>query len=386
MLPSRVVGLNAAVVTLVALTASAAPLAPLPAQDPRTPWPTLEWPVEHPLPRDVDRRALELAVDAAFRDPDPARPARTRAVLVVHRGRIVAERYAAGFDARSRFPAWSAAKSVLNALLGILARDGVLDVSAPAPVREWQKPGDRRHAITIDQLLRMSSGLEWSEDYTNPLASDVLSMLFGAGRHDMASFAASKRLVDAPGTRFTYSSGTSLILSRIVGEAATGGRKAADDDFPERRLFRPLGMSSAVLERDAAGTFVGSSYLFATARDLARFGLLYLRDGVWEGSRLLPDGWVDYSRTPTPASLQGQYGAHFWLNSGRAGLGVPPPMPSLPPDLFYAWGKDGQYVVIVPSRDLVVVRLGVTPLDGRWSLEPFLREMLLPFPVVGGSG
>ncbi len=277
------------------------------------------------------------------------------------------------------------AKSVLNALLGILASDGFIELSVPAPVPEWQRPGDPRHAITIDRLLRMSSGLQWSEHYTNPLVSDVLEMLFGSGRHDMAAFAVSKRLVDAPGTRFLYSSGTSLILSRIVREFGTQSG-AAYDEFPERRLFRPLGMRSAVLERDQAGTFVASSYLFATARDLARFGLFYLRDGVWEGKRLLPAGWVDYSRTPAPASLRGKYGAHFWLNAGRPDLGVPPPMPSVPRDLFYAAGKDGEYIVIVPSRDLVVVRLGVTPLDGRWSLESFLRTVLAAFPARRGSG
>lgn len=368
--------LGAALAALLSLGDVPGPaMVALPAQEPGTPWPTRDWPVAPRVPPGADGSALAAAVDAAFQEADPARPVRTRAVLVVHRGRIVAERYARGFDAGSRFPAWSVAKSVLNALVGIEAGDGAIEVGAAAPVPEWQHRDDPRRAITINDLLRMSSGLEWSEHYTNPAASDVLAMLFGPGRRDMAAFAASKRPVAAPGTRFAYSSGTSLILSRALRHATPGG-EAAYQALPERRLFQPLGMRSAVLERDGAGSFVGSSYLFATARDLARFGLLYLRGGVWEGKRLLPDGWVDYSRTPAPADPRGEYGAHFWLNAGRPGAGVPPPMASLPADLFYAWGKDGQYVVMVPSRDLVVVRLGVTPHDGRWSVEAFLRGVL----------
>ena len=199
-------------------------------------------------------------------------------------------------------------------------------------------------------------------------------MLYGTGRRDMAGYAASRALEAPPGSVWKYSSGTSVLLSAIL-------RSMLDDDaayhaFPRRALFDRIGMRSALLEADAAGTFVGSSYGWATARDWARFGLLYLRDGVWNGDRVLPPGWVDYTRTPAPAAPRGEYGAHFWLNAGSSVGSVSPPLPRAPRDLFYASGHDGQCVSIVPSRDLVVVRLGLTP--GFWSgpYEKFIADVV----------
>ncbi|MBI5547040.1 MAG: serine hydrolase [Deltaproteobacteria bacterium] len=313
------------------------------------------------------------ALEQAFAEPCLERPVLTRAVVVVHRGRIVAERYATGFGATQRMPGWSMTKSIFNALIGVLVGEGKLVVDEPADVPEWSKPGDRRGTITLDHLLRMSSGLDWSEDYYDPIRSDVLAMLLGPGRQDMARFSADRDLAHEPGTFWSYSSGSSNVLSGIV-RRATGDRYVS---FPSEALFEPLGMNSVVLEKDGAGTFVASSYSYATARDFARLGLLFLRDGVWEGRRLLPTGWVDYSRTPAPASLDGGYGAALWLNAGRPGK--PLPWPGVPVDAFAATGKDGQLVAIVPSLDLVVVRLGMSPEDGRWDRGRFLASIVQAF-------
>jgi CubicO group peptidase (beta-lactamase class C family) len=205
-------------------------------------------------------------------------------------------------------------------------------------------------------------------------------MLYGMGHRDMAAFAASQPLAHPPGTVWCYSSGTTLILSRILHSLI--GSESDYHAFPRRELFERIGMRSALLEPDAAGTFVGSSYSYATARDWARFGLLYLRDGTWEGARILPVGWVDYTRTPAPAAPHGEYGAHFWLNAGAQDRGAPSPDPRAPADLFYASGHDGQVVAIVPSRDLVIVRAGLTPDDGRYDLNGFVAEVAAAFSPV----
>jgi CubicO group peptidase (beta-lactamase class C family) len=359
-------------------------LVPLPSQPPGLAFPTREW--EHAAPgtggTDVD--ALERALDEAFRERDPARPVRTRAVVLVHGGRVVVERYAPGFSAGTRLLGWSMTKSVLNALLGIAVREGRLALDAPADVPAWRSPGDPRHAISLLELLRMSSGLQWNESYgASPYESDVISMLYGTGHRDMAAFAATARLIDPPGSAFYYSSGTSLLLSEVL-RRALGGSDAAYHEFPRRELFAPIGMRSALLESDASGTFVASSYSWATALDWARFGYLYLRDGAWEGRRILPEGWVDLTRTPAPASANGEYGAHFWLNAGPRDPTRPPPIPGAPRDLFYASGYQGQLVAIVPSRDLVVVRLGLTPDDGRFDLEGWLARTIAAFPARSG--
>jgi hypothetical protein len=359
--------------------AAAGPLVALPAQPADVPFPQADWPEGAPDPARVDRARLDAALADAFSEPDPARLRRTRAVVVVHGGRIVAERHAAGFSRGTRLQGWSMTKSIVHALVGLRVRDGRLDVRAPADVPAWRAPGDPRGAITPDVLLRASSGLAWSETYEEgPLRSSVIAMLFRRGHRDMAAFAAEPALAHPVDTQFAYSSGSSLVLSGLV-RRTFGGDDAAYHAYPRRELFDPIGMRSALLEADASGTFVGSSYSWATARDWARFGLLYLRDGTWAGRRILPAGWVDYARTPTPTSPRGEYGAHFWLNAGWPGRGVPPPDPRAPRDLFYASGHDGQVVAIVPSRDLVIVRLGLTPGDGRYDLDGFVAEVANAF-------
>lgn len=319
---------------------------PLPAQPPRVPWPTAAWPEGTPGAH-VDRSRLARLVSDAS-STETAALGETHALLVVQQGRIVVEHYGHGRTATDLMPSWSEAKSITQALIGILVRDGKLDIHAPAPVPEWQASDDPRRAITIDQLLRMSSGLAFREDYDPNHPSDVIEMLFGEGQKDVAGFAARFPLTHPPGSYWSYSSGTSNIVARIAGQAVGGGA-GAFKTFMRRELFEPLGMKSAVPEFDAAGTFIGSSFCNATARDFARFGLLYLRDGVWEGARILPEGWVDYTRTITPqppdADTPLGYGAHWWL--GLAG-----------PHSFSANGYEGQYTVVVPELDLVLVRHG----------------------------
>jgi CubicO group peptidase (beta-lactamase class C family) len=316
----------------------------------------------------VERGRLETILDRAFAEPNLLHQRRTRAVVIVHRGHIVAERYAAGIGPDTPLIGWSMTKSVLNALAGILVREGRLSTDGPVPIPEWQRPDDPRGRITLDQLLRMSSGLRFDEDMTNPLA-DVIYMLLGTG--DVATYAANKDLEATPGTKWHYSSGTSNIIARIM-------RNVLEDDheyltFPRRALFDRIGMRGAVLEADAAGTFVGSSFMYATARDWARFGMLYLQDGVWEGQRILPEGWVDYSRSPAPADPRRHYGAHFWLDVPDEYRGTDG---SLPHGAFHAAGREAQFVTIVPSHDAVIVRLGLTRHQDAWDHGAFVRDVL----------
>ncbi len=328
------------------------------------PWPTVEWPQSDP-PREV-RTELEALLDRVCDDTGPL--ATTHAVVVVHRGRVVAERYRGALEqfdrppepvnAKTRLLSWSMAKSMLHAIIGLLVGDGVLDLDAPVDVPEWSAPDDPRRAITLRHMLAMRDGLDFVEDYlldggvpdvdVDERVSDVIEMLFGAGQSDMAHFAADRPLAAAPGMRFNYSSGTSNIISAIVARAV--GHGPPYEEFLRSRLFAPLGMDSAVAEFDGAGTWVASSYLRATARDFARFGLLYLRDGIWDGTRLLPQGWVDYGRTmASDDPVDGPYGAHWWGCAGDT-LGS-----------FRASGYEGQSITICPAHDLVLVRLGKTP-------------------------
>jgi hypothetical protein len=309
---------------------------------------------------------LEQSLDEAFAELDPERPKRTRAVVVVHHGRIVAERYAPGFGPDTPLPGWSMSKSVVGALAGTLVGLGLWRLDAPLPLAAWGAPGDARGAITLDQLLRMSAGLEFDESYRSPL-SDVNLMLWAAG--DAGAYAAAKRLVHVPGTHWQYASGTTNVLAAAMRETLG----AAYLTYPRRALFEPIGMTSAVIERDASGTFVGSSLMFATARDWARFGLLFASDGLWRGTRVLPEGWVEYSITPAPAAPGGGYGAHWWLKLARP-PGRPPAR--LPPDAFHAAGHGGQYVSVVPSHALVVVRLGHAVDEGAWDQEAFLARII----------
>jgi len=344
----------------------------LPTQPEDVPWPTTEWPTGE-VPTGVD---LDELMDRMFDDSGPL--AVTFGVLVIHRGRLVAERYAGELvhfdhppnpvDADTRLLSWSMAKSMLHAVVGMLVGDGRLDIDAPVDVPEWAAAGDPRGAITLRQMLAMRDGLDFVEDYVDAGVSDVIEMLFGSGQSDTAHFAADRQLAAAVGSKFNYSSGTSNIISRLV--AGWVGPGEAYRIFLAERLFGPIGMTSAVPEFDEAGTWLASSYVRATARDFARFGLLYLRDGVWDGTHLLPEGWVDYARTiESDDPESGPYGAHWWGMAGDE-LGT-----------FRASGYEGQSIVICPPRDLVVVRLGKTPAsdEAKAAGERWRRDVLEAF-------
>lgn len=350
---------------------SAAPpaLLPLPPQPPGVPWPTDGWPAGAP-DADVDAARVDAVAGAAFAPGAAASHGETHALLAVHRGRLVLERYAPGKGPDDTFPSWSVAKSVLHAVTGPLVADGRLALHAPAPVAAWRGAGDPRGAITLEHLLRMVDGLDFVELYEPEGRSDVVDMLFRAGRDDVAAYATARPLAHPPGTYWSYSSGTSNIVAAIVGAAVGGGRAGMEAHLREA-LFARIGMRSARPRFDAAGTFIGSSFVFATARDFARFGLLYLRDGVWDGLRVLPPGWVDHARTPTPASF-GRYGAHWWLALDGTGI-------------FTANGFQGQYVVVDPARDLVLVRLGASSPEQRVAVVHDLRRLVDAFPPVASA-
>lgn len=342
--------------SLLALPAGAEEpdLVPLPAQPENVPWPTDSWPQRTPDP------AMQALLTDIIAGEAPGRPDGARALLVIQGGEIVGEAYADGYGPEMQFPSWSMAKSVTHALVGVLIADGQIDIYAPADVPRWhRKVNDHRAAITLEQLLRMESGLLFSEDYGNPDESHVLQMLFGRGRLDMAEYAAGQLQEAAPGTHWQYASGTTNIISGVVRDTI-GAETAADyRRFMEESLLRRIGIDGAIPEFDAAGTFIGSSYIHMTARDWGRFGLLYLRDGLWEGRRILPARWADHARLPTPNS-KGQYGAHFWLNGINPDTGEAVISDKVPTDAFMARGFGAQVTLIIPSLDMILVYLGVS--------------------------
>jgi CubicO group peptidase (beta-lactamase class C family) len=300
--------------------------------------------------------AIRDALDQAFAEPDPAHPRLTKAVVVLHDGQLIAERYAPGYGPDTPIYAHSLTKSVTNALIGILVREGKLRLHQPAPIAAWRAPTNPHHAITIDQLLRMDSGLPFDE--TDGALSPMTRMLFL--EPDMAGYAAKMPLAHPPGTAWGYSNLSYLLLGRVIRDA-TGGNAVDAERFARRELFAPLGMRDAVIETDATGTPVGASNVYASARDFARFGQLYLDDGVIDGQRILPEGWVAYSHSQT---LKTGYGAGFWTNLVNEGSvpvwDAPWGTPKLPKDMYYGRGALGQYLVIVPSEHLVVVRMGIS--------------------------
>ncbi len=329
--------------------------------------PTLDvaapWPLGDAGPTTAADPAIEAAVAEAFREPDvdgQGRVRQTKAVLVAFRGRLLAERYAEGYTASTAMISWSMAKSVLAALVGIAVDEGRLALEGPAPVPEWSSPDDPRHAITLDQLLRMSSGLRFDETYG--AVNDVSRMLFTEG--DTGAFAASFPAAAAPDTVWSYSSGTSNIVARLLYDSLDRDF-AAFVRYSRDRLFDRASLTSAFFEHDASGSPVGSSFVFMTARDWARFGELHRNDGIFDGRRVLPEGWVPYVTTPTPRAPDGRYGAHWWLNAGDPSDPARRPWPSLPADAYAARGYSGQWVLVIPSRELVIVRLGIAiPDDG----------------------
>lgn len=360
-------------VSTAALDAQAARLKPLRGNAAK-PWPIGDGPVAKvqaaAAEARLDRAALDKAVRAAFDEQNKDGHPDTRAIVVVQGGAIVAERYAPGFDRNTEMLGWSASKSIMGTLVGLLVDDGVLKLDEPAPVPEWKGEGDPRAKITLRQLLTMSSGLAFSESYVP--GNDSIKMLFEAA--DMGAMAAAKPLKDAPGTSWSYSSGTTNILSRIVFQA-TGGTLEGITRFAQKRLFEPTGMTSALIEPDEAGVPVGSSYAYATARDWARYGLLYLNKGKAGGKQLLSPEWLDFAVTPTKASPRPVYGAQLWLNHAGSGGEGRKLYPDLPEDTVMARGHSFQIVAAIPSQDAVIVRLGWTPEGQSFDWNKYLSRI-----------
>lgn len=310
---------------------------------------------------------LNSVLNWAFQEPDPEHQRRTRAVVVLQHGKIIAERYGEGFGPDMPLAGWSLAKAALNALTGKLVLEHRLNLQDPVPVAAWQATGDRRQTITIEHLLQMTSGLEFTEAAGQPLA-DVTQMLMRTG--DAAAYASNKPLLHNPGSHWQYASGNSNILSKIIRH-----RMSAQDysNLPRRALFAPLGMKNAVLEPDATGNFVASSFFYATAREFAKLGQLYLQNGRWEDRQILPDGWAKYSATPAAAAPH--YGAHFWLDLNDE-YSASDPEPPLPTGAFHALGYEGQCVSIIPSHELVIVRLGLTRTPSAWRQDRFVNKVI----------
>ena len=312
---------------------------------------------------------LKAALDHAFEEPATPPFRRTKAVVVVHDGSVIAERYASGVGVETPLLGFSMTKSVVNALLGILTQQGRISPSMPAPIAEWRGAADPRREIEVEHLMRMTSGLALDEINTG--FDPATQMVYV--HNDMAGFAAKAAIIAPPGKRWAYSSPSTQLLARIIRDIVGGPEQTLA--FAWRELFNPLGMRDVTLEFDATGTLQGSAYMLASARDWARFGLLYLNDGMIGGHRILPDEWVDFSASPT---LGTDYGAGFWTNrsehehaKGRVRSGIPR-------DAFFALGDLGQRIVILPSQHLVIVRLGdsVDPTGDLRGFERLVKEVI----------
>jgi CubicO group peptidase (beta-lactamase class C family) len=327
---------------------------------------------------------LAEALNHAFAESESGPRHFTKAVVVLHRGRVVGERYAPGVTPSTPLIGWSMTKSVTNAILGVLVKNGKLDMHQPAPIAEWSAQGDPRRSITGDQLLRMVSGISCGQSLETGFTT-----LFDADtqmEYDMAdqsAFAASASLRATPGTEWRYTNCNFVLLSRMIRDAAGGDAKSARR-FIERELFAPLGIEHATFEYDSAGVPLGTIHLWASARDWARVGLLYLRDGVTEsGQRLLPVGWVDSSARLTPQSADEYgYGAGFWTQRGDSAAARIRIAAGMPADSFMAIGSQGQYTIVIPSHDLVIVKIGwaYTPHDDHVAVERLVRETITALP------
>ena len=304
----------------------------------------------------INYEKLNKAITNAF-DKKGIKDKRTRAIVVLYKGKLIAEKYADGFTKNSKILGWSMTKSITATYFGILQKQGKIDINKPAPIADWQK--DERAIITINDLLHMNSGLEWEEDYTK--ICDATKMLFQA--EDMGKIQMEKPAKFPPNLHWNYSSGTTNLLSKILRNRFKTHQEYLD--FWYASLIDKIGMNSMVVETDMAGNFVGSSYSWATARDWAKFGQLYLNKGNWNGERLFDESWAKYVATPTNNS-NGKYGAHFWLNANGD-------FPNLPKDFYRCSGFQGQMVGILPSQDLVVVRMG---LNEDFDINGFLSEII----------
>ena len=328
----------------------------------------------------IPREKLARALDGLFAD---AGAGQTRAVVVVYGGRVVAERYGPGFARDTRLIGWSMAKTVTGVLTGLLVADGRLRLDESVPIPAWQRSGDPRGEITLRQLLQMRSGLRHAESAPHRAESDQVRMLFTDGRDDMAAYAEAQPLAAEPGRTWAYSSATSVILADLAGRVLAEGadparRRQAVADYLKARLFDPVGMKSAVPEFDAAGTFIGSSMVHATARDWARLGEFLRNGGAVAGAQILPRGWIEFMTTPSPRNPG--YGGQLWLNRPQVD-GKTVLLPGRAPrDLFAAVGHAGQYVLVSPGQKLTVVRLGMSGEDQLPAVRDHLAQIVGLFP------
>ena len=307
---------------------------------------TIDWPLGNRLKAidfpEINYLKMDSVIQSVFDKDGEVAVYKSHAVIVIYKDIPVMEKYAAGIKPDTRLIGWSMSKSITNAMVGILIEQGKLDLSKPAPVPEWAN--NERNKITLDHLMHMQSGLAWVEDYFD--VSDVTKMLYTKG--DMYKYAIGRPAETIPGSVWNYSSGTTNIISGIIKNCFTD--LSDYHRFPQEALFNRLGMRNTLLEADAAGTFTGSSYCFASIYDWARFGLMFLHNGVFAGDTILTKEWIAYTRQPAEGS-DGDYGAQFWLNRGKD-------LPDCPEDIFYQRGFNGQRVYIIPSHDLIIIRLG----------------------------
>ena len=316
------------------------------------PYPYGNAPQKDTVISNVNYDKLNAIVSSIFKKEDE-----TRAVLVIYKDQIIAEKYGTGFSSDSRILGWSMTKSILSTVYGIMQYQGKLNVQDKAPVSEWQN--DERKEITLHNLLQMNSGLEWDENYDK--ISDVTKMLFL--EKDMTVMQRKKPLEGKPNESWNYSSGTTNLLSGILRKEL--GSQQEYLDYWYRELIDKIGMNSMIIETDMAGHYVGSSYAWATARDWGKFGLLYAHKGNWNGTQIFAPEWADYVAQPTPTS-NGTYGAQFWLNAQGK-------MKDVPKNMLYADGYQGQRVYILPDQEIVIVRFG---LKGNYDENAFLKGIL----------
>ncbi|MHB8874518.1 MAG: serine hydrolase domain-containing protein [Myxococcaceae bacterium] len=349
---------------LLLLLSAAATAAPCPT---RATWPTASWPSQVAETAAARPAAVKALDDYAFtlEGADAERKGvRTDGVVVVHKGAIIYERYGRGFTAEMRHLAWSVTKSVTNAMLGAAVLRGEVALG-DSICKHLPNLAAHSCAITVEHLLEMASALDWREVYENESnqASSVLAMLYGEGHKDMAAFVAAHPLAGEPGKLWAYSTGDANLLSALVDAAM---RQGHGEEYAWKYLFDPVGMKSVIIERDHQGASAGGSYFYATPRDYARFGYLYLSDGCWEGQRLLPEDWVREASTVS-AAFKGPHhfpgedsvnGREFWLNVAVPEHEIKKPWPDAPDDAYSANGHWGQYITVIPSLDLVVVRTG----------------------------
>ncbi len=323
------------------------------------PFPYGELPQKDTVFLELDHDKLLKVVEDAFDKPGEE-DKRTRSLLVVYKDQIVAERYEDGFDRLTPVLGWSMTKSITSTIYGILVKKGKIDIDQVTGLEEWSS--DDRSSITYNDLLHMNSGLEWEEDYNT--LSDVTRMLYLES--DMGRMQIDKPLVGEPDQTWNYSSGTTNLLAGPLLKQVFDSQQEYLD-FWYRELLDKIGMHSALIETDLSGSFVGSSYGWANTRDWARFGLLYLKQGNWNGEQIIDSSWVEYVSTPTRTS-DGRYGAQFWLNAGGH-------YPDAPRDLFSANGYQGQYVFIIPSKNLVIVRTGLME-EPEFDVNGLLRDIV----------